>query len=126
MGALNNLRIVQVMNQFTVKGKGKKRGGANLLQRMKQRGERSCHCRPALPVGLRFNFGTRGRPAGWWMAVGHRGVRLSDDAQMIAQVFWEEVDGFLGRLGKKGRLKLISELALGRHSKSPFSDEVRG
>ena len=60
------------------------------------------------------------------MAVGHRGVRLSDDAQMIAQVFWEEVDGFLGRLGKKGRLKLISELALGRHSKSPFSDEVRG
>ena len=52
--------------------------------------------------------------------VGHRGQALGKEAAVLAGVFWQAVDGFMEGLGKKGLLKLVSELALGRHVESPF------
>ena len=58
--------------------------------------------------------------------VGHRLPSRSSAASRLASSFWEEVDTYVTELGKKGRLKLIAELALGRHDKSPFGDVVDG
>ncbi|CAK9027689.1 Uncharacterized protein SCF082_LOCUS18037 [Durusdinium trenchii] len=48
------------------------------------------------------------------------GQALGKEAAVLAGVFWQAVDGFMEGLGKKGLLKLVSELALGRHVESPF------
>lgn len=58
--------------------------------------------------------------------VGHRLPSRSSAASRLASSFWEEVDTYVTELGKKGRLRLIAELALGRHDKSPFGDVVDG
>ncbi|CAK9053652.1 Uncharacterized protein SCF082_LOCUS29213 [Durusdinium trenchii] len=45
------------------------------------------------------------------------------------EAFWEEVTAFVDGMSKKERLTLMAELALGRHSSSPFggkTDEIRG
>lgn len=51
------------------------------------------------------------------------------EAEELAGIFWQAVDTFMEQAGKGGLLKLISELALGRHSESPFQEivpELRG
>ena len=61
--------------------------------------------------------------------VGHRGRDLGKEAGELAGIFWQAVDTFMEQAGKKGLLRLISELALGRHLESPFQKvmpELRG
>ena len=44
----------------------------------------------------------------------------------MRKAFWEEVTGFMDAMTKKERLALMAELALGRHSESPFRDKIGG
>ena len=49
--------------------------------------------------------------------------------EKLREAFWEEVTAFVDGMSKKERLTLMAELALGRHSSSPFggkTDEIRG
>ena len=60
----------------------------------------------------------RVRPAG------HRTVPLQERGEALGKAFWEEVSGFVDTMTKKERLGLMAELAVGRHSESPFKEKV--
>lgn len=55
---------------------------------------------------------------------GHRGGALSEGGEALRQAFWKEVTDFVEGMDKKDRLALMAELALGRHSKSPFGSKI--
>ena len=54
--------------------------------------------------------------------VGHRHPPLTVEGQRLADRFWRMVTSFVDGLDKKHRL--ISELTLGKHSSSPFSQQA--
>ena len=58
------------------------------------------------------------RPAGF------RGDLGSGSAKVLQEAFWREVEELSDSLGKKGRLELISKLALGRFDSSPFEKDI--
>ena len=57
---------------------------------------------------------------------GHRGAPRSSAAVKLQETFWQEVMGFVNGMDKRARLRMISELALGRFSSSPFQGFVAG
>ena len=56
--------------------------------------------------------------------VGHRHPPLTGEGQRLADRFWQMVTSFVDGFDKKHRLKLIAELALGKRSSSPFSQQA--
>ena len=57
---------------------------------------------------------------------GHRGVCLEKEGVALSKAFWEEVDSFMHGMSKTQRLRLFSELALGRRASSPFAELLGG
>ena len=57
---------------------------------------------------------------------GHRGGPRSGAAVKLQEAFWQEVVGFTNGMDKQARLKMISEMALGRFDSSPFQGFVAG
>lgn len=56
--------------------------------------------------------------------VGHRTSPRSSAWARLAKAFWTEVVEFSDGMGKKARLKLITELALGKLTGSPFVEVI--
>ena len=56
--------------------------------------------------------------------MGHRTSPRSSAWARLAKAFWTEVVEFSDGMGKKARLKLITELALGKLTGSPFVEVI--
>ncbi|CAK9044624.1 Uncharacterized protein SCF082_LOCUS25335, partial [Durusdinium trenchii] len=58
--------------------------------------------------------------------VGHTGPPRSGAALKLKEAFWGRVVSFSNSMDKKAKLKMISELAVGRYTSSPFRSFVDG